>query len=295
MPETNSSSRKIDPSIVAALIGVVGTIVVTLITLNAQRNSIPTPASPVVVEITSTSAPTPLPTDTVPPGADTSTPAPTDTPAPTSTSTDTPIPILAAGDDWKAGCVSTVWQAYPSSTQPGDKDGCLFTPFNRFFTTNDGLAFIYDDTVSTAEIYGIFTKLPSSGTAGLNMTLDTSIALVNGDILIGVFSAPDVNSDGALITIPQTNSPDRAKITFRDMPGFKDFSQSSGPVASLNGTYSILFDFNGGEVEAYVQQKQINLGSIPVVSAEKWLFIGYRVLLGWNQLKAEFSDLTITR
>ena len=282
----DKSSRRIDPSIIAALIGVIGTIIVTLITVNAGKEPKPTQAPSVVV--TSTFQPTEvIPTDTVPPGADTSTPAPTDTAVP---ATNTPI-ILAAGEDWKVGCISTVWQAYPGYPQPDSSNGCLVTPFNQFYTTGGNLAFIFNSSVGTAEVYGIFTQLPSSGSAELDITLDT---ISNGDILVGVFASPDINSSGGVVLFPATNTPRKDKILLKTMPGFIDFAQSSGPVDALTGYYNIKLSFDPGEVKVTAQSNQINLGSIPVVSANKWLFVGYRALIGGNQLKASFGNLTIT-
>ena len=65
----STNKRSIDPAIIAALIGVTGTICVTIITLYANR-IVPPPQSQT----------TPLPTWTTPPPATiTDTPAPTDT------------------------------------------------------------------------------------------------------------------------------------------------------------------------------------------------------------------------
>ena len=84
-----AEKKGISPEIVAALIGVAGTIAVAVL-FNNQSQSSPDPAVSTPIVITATFAPTAVPTDTVLPGEPTSTPAPTDTPAPTATNTATP-------------------------------------------------------------------------------------------------------------------------------------------------------------------------------------------------------------
>src|SRR5574341_1576519 len=137
-----SESRKtrIDPAIIAALIGVCGTVTVTVISLLAPRltpQPTPFPTAPVVFTSTSTTVPTPGPTDTVPPGEPTSTPAP-DTPTPLPTATLPPV-----GMDWINGCISALWKPYPTSIQPNQVNGCLVQPVDKFYTGNGRLAFTY--------------------------------------------------------------------------------------------------------------------------------------------------------
>src|SRR5258705_11367224 len=103
-----SSSRRIDPSIIAALIGVIGTIIVTLITVNANKQpAAPTAVPTPIVISTNTSVPSPVPTDTAAPGEPTSTPLP---PTDTLTPTFTTVPPIPIGQDWGAGCISTLWR-----------------------------------------------------------------------------------------------------------------------------------------------------------------------------------------
>src|SRR5262245_29036329 len=101
----SNNKRSIDPAIIAALIGVMGTICVTVITLYANRfaplpqpqpTAFPTWTTPPTATITDT----PVPTDTVPAGEPSSTPAP-DTPTPEPSFTPAPPAI---GSDWANGC-----------------------------------------------------------------------------------------------------------------------------------------------------------------------------------------------
>src|SRR5215211_7642847 len=128
-----STNRRIDPAIIAALIGVMGTVCVTLITLYINYFGPPINPSPqptVPVQPTWTTAPaatianTPVPTDTVPAGDPTSTPVP-DTPTPEPSFTPAPPAI---GADWVNGCISVLWRPYPELAQPALGNGCLSQP-----------------------------------------------------------------------------------------------------------------------------------------------------------------------
>jgi len=291
---TNNSSRKIDPTIIAALIGVCGTITVTLITLFASNlNRQPTLPSPTALvafteTATATLTATAVPTDTVPPGEPTSTPAPaTDTPLPTFT----PIPPVPLGQDWGIGCISSLWVVYPP-TQTSTENGCLVPPVDKFYVSSGKLAFTYAESVASAEVHGLFAKLPTSGRLSLNMDLDE---VSNGEIWVGVLGAPDVNSNGAMLVIPEGNNLDNTKMFLKAMPGQRLFSQSSKPIESNSGVYDLFFEFDSGEVSVRVQNGQVELGTISALSAERWLFIGYQAFNGPNRLKAEFFNLVIVQ
>jgi len=283
--------RNIDPNVViVAVIGLVGTIVAALIGVYGTRGSTPQPTAvpPTAVFYTNTVPPSPVATDTVPVGEATSTPEPpTSTPEPLPTAT-----VIPVGSDWLQNCISTDWVTYPSSIQVGSDDkGCLIQPVDKFYTTTGRLAFSYDGRVSSAEIYGMFTKLPSDGTASIDVQLTT---VTNGDVLMGVFESPDVNSNGAMIVIPASNNVDKKQnMILKTMPGQRTFAQTGDNLSADPPIYNVFFDFNGGGIDVKVIKGQINLGSITVVSGEKWLFLGYQVLNGTNTIQAEFLNLNI--
>ena len=147
-----STNRRIDPAIIAALIGVMGTVCVTVITLLAN-NFVSRPPSqatdPVqpptwTVPPPSTDTNTPAPTDTVPPGDPTSTPVPdTQTPEPTFT----PVPP-AIGADWVNNCISVLWRPYPDMVLPTAGNGCYAgqinfpEPVNTLYTEDLSLKFL---------------------------------------------------------------------------------------------------------------------------------------------------------
>jgi len=292
---TKDSSDGSRTQIIVGLLGFLGVVITAILTIYApiiqdsirQKNQQPT-LPPMVITATFEPTFTPVPTDTAAPGAPTSTPAPaTDTPLPSPTN----IPPLAVGDDWPANCISALWTVYPPAEVVAS-NGCLNQPVDKFYTTNGHLAFLYSGSVPSAEIHGIFTKLPNSGKLSLNFSLGQ---VENGEILVGVLGAPNVDSNGALLVIPATNNFDKAKMLVKSMPGQNLFAQSSGPVDSASGVFDVLFEFDSGEVTTTLRSGQINLGSVQALASERWLFIGYQLFNGGNQLKAEFFNLKIVQ
>jgi len=283
--------RNLDPNVViVAVIGLVGTIVAALIGVYGNRGSTPQPTAvpPTAVFYTNTVPPSPVPTDTVRAGDPTSTPEPpTPTPEPLPTAT-----IIPVGVDWLQNCISTDWVPYPSSTDVGSDDkGCLIQPVGKFYTTTGRLAFSYDDRVSSAQMFGMFTKLPAEGTASLDVQLTN---VTNGDVVMGVFESPDVNSNGAIIVIPASNNVTKKQnMILKTMPGQRTFAQTGDSLTADPPIYNVVFDFNSGSIDIKVIKDQINLGSLTVVSGEKWLFLGYQVLNGTNTIQAEFLNLNI--
>lgn len=274
-------------SFLGVLLGILASIFTPIIQERLRATTVPT-QTPLVTIASPTDTHTPAPTDTVQPGEPTSTPAPTDTPVPTATFTATPIPI---GQDWSQGCISLLWVVYPPAKVAAN-NGCLTSGVDTFYTTNGHLAFLYSGSSQSAEIHGLFAKLPNSGQLALNMNLGV---VSNGEVLVGVFGAPDVSSKGALLVVPATNNPDKTKMFLKSMPGQKLFAQSSGPVNSSSGTYDLYFNYDSGEITVKLSSGQVNLGTVPALATERWLFIGYQVFTGGNNLKAEFFNLVIVK
>jgi len=287
---SESPKPRIDPSIIAALIGVVGTIIVTFITLrvNQPRALESTPIPPAAVFFTETIAPSPNPTDTVEVGDPSSTPEP-----PTSTPEPIPTPtVIPAGADWTQNCISSVWRPFPTDIVASrDDKGCLIQLVDRFYTSSGRLGFTFDERVTGATMYGLFTQLPTDGTASIRFHLNQ---ITTGEVMIGVFAQPDVTSKGALLVMPSNNNVKNQRMLLKTMPGQETFSQTSGPLHSDTATYDATFSFTGGTVEGKLSNNQVDLESVPVLSAEKWLFVGYQVLNGTNRIQAEFFDLVIT-
>lgn len=283
------TARRLDPTITAALIGVVGTIIVTMITVFGNRPPAaqPTPVPPTAVVFTETVMPTAEPTHTVPAGDPTSTPEPaTATPEPIPTATLIPI-----GADWSENCISSLWMPFPSSIAANSDDGgCLFQPVDKFYTTTGKLAFSYDDRSSGSQIYGMFARLPPDGTARVDLRLTT---VSRGEVLVGVFASPDVNSDGVLVVVPDSNDvTQRQQFIMKTMPGQRRFA-TSAELSADPPVYDVLFDYTGGSISVRLFKDQVELGTVPVLSGEKWLFLGYQTFNGNNTLQAAFENLVI--
>ncbi len=287
-----SEKKGIDPSIWAALIGVVGTIVVTLITVNANKPT-PTPTIPPttpVVAFTDTVTSTPKPTDTVPVGAPTSTPAPTDTPAPTATFTATAVPPVPIGEDWSKGCISGLWQPYTSAGPVSGvvKDGCYSQPVNGFYAGNGAMTFLYEARLSSAQVIGMFAPLPATSTS---VSVQVSLRdLTSSDIWIGLFSDASVDAQGLLMTIPTGKVDSRPFIAWQ-MPGLNKITSTA--FLSQGSGYGVRFEYNAGSARAVVLPNVFATNTYSVPSAQKWLFIGYRATNGNNRIDASFFNLVI--
>ncbi len=287
-----TEKKGIDPSIWAALIGVAGTIIVTIISINANKPT-PTPTAPPttpVVVFTDTAVPTHLPTDTAAPGQPTSTPAPTDTPAPTATFTATTVPPVPIGEDWAEGCISALWQPY-NSTGPVNgvvKDGCYSQPLNGFFASNGALTFLYDARLSSSQVIGMFAPLPATSTS---VSVKVNLRdLTSSDIWIGLFSDASIDSQGLLMTIPTGKVDSRPFIAWQ-MPGLNKITSTA--FLNQGSGYGVRFEFNAGTARAVVLPNVFATNTYSVPSAQKWLFVGFRATNGNNRIDGSFFDVVI--
>ena len=297
-----STNKRIDPAIIAAVIGVMGTVCVTVITLLANNfvtRPQPQATDPVqpptwTVPPTSTITNTPAPTDTVPPGDPTSTPVPdTQTPEPTFT----PVPP-AIGADWVNECISVLWRPYPEFVQPSLGNGCLAQPIlfpeqvNLFFAEADSLKFQVNRTFETSQVYGLFAPLPANGT----VRIDTFLRRVQGgSIWIGVFAEPNMTSQGLVAALPegenvrnrplvQMKLPEQVEI--QRMESFPDDPTQDPP------RYTIVFELSNGEVRIQ-KLGETEFSPVALNAAQPWLFVGYQVAPGNTRIEAEFSQLLV--
>ena len=290
-----STKRGIDSTIIASLIGLAGTVCVAVITILATRQppQLPLPSSTATstapfVDSTSTATATAtgLPFETI--TAETPSLTPSVTPGFT---TDTPNPPPAAGQDWPLNCISAVWQPYPSVSQVNIVNDCHIQPLDKFYTTAGRLGLSYSGRVETPEVHGLFTRLPPNGSVRLNIFLQQ---VEGGEIFVGIFGAPDFNSNGVFIVAPTGVNVQKQRILVRTMPGQGLFAQTTDPIEANPPIYDFLFEFDSGVVRIKTRSDQIDFGSVSLLTPEKWLFIGYQLLDGTNQLQTEFYNLTIT-
>lgn len=302
---TTNNKKGIDPAIIAAIIGVMGTLCVTVVSLYANRilpDTSPQPSLQPTLEVptwtvmpTATNTDTPVPTSTVPAGDPTSTPAPaTPTPEPTFT----PVPP-AIGSDWPNGCISVLWRPYPDIGQPSMGNGCLSQPIlfpdqvNLFFLTENGtLKFQVNRKYEGPQVYGLFAPVPANGI----VRIDTSLIRVQeGEIWMGVFAEPNIASQGLVAVIPPGDNTRNKELVQKKMPEqveihrletFADDPTQDPP------RYSIVFELSNGEVKIQ-KLRDTEFAPVPLGSAQPWLFVGYQVANGSNRLEGEFLNLLV--
>ena len=286
---TERNRARIDPTIIAALIGVCGTVAVALISIVAPRlvpDATPVPTLTSVVIFTPTITNTPVPTDTVPAGDPTSTPAPdTPTPEPTFTlAAPTPPPI---GADWINGCISALWKPWPTTIQTTENNGCLSEPVNLFFAADGRLTFLANGRFEDTQVYGMFAPIPANGTVSIKAFLRN---LQDGEIWMGVFAEPTIESQGMIIVIPPGNVKERLLVQ-KTMPGQVEL-QSTQSFLQDPPIYDVVFDVSNGAVSTVILRDTV-FNSLPVNSAQPWLFVGYQVKRGNNRIDAEFIELVV--
>ena len=295
-----STNKRIDPAIIAAIIGVMGTVCVTLITLYAT-NFAPRPGQPTVpvqptwtVAPTSTIANTPEPTTTVPVGDPTSTPAP-DTPTPEPSPTPAPPPI---GADWVNDCISARWRTYPDIGQPVADNGCFAgqinfpEPLNTMFVLDDRLKFRVERSFDSPQVFGLFAPLPASGTVRVDTYLRR---LQDGEIWIGVFAEPHTTAQGLVAAIPPGENMRNRALIQRKMPEQVEIHRLETFSKDPNQDpprYSVVFEFNNGEVRIQ-NLDDTEFNTIVLGSAQHWLFVGYQVTSGNTRIDAEFLNLLV--
>ncbi|MBL8097864.1 MAG: hypothetical protein JNK81_01705 [Anaerolineales bacterium] len=262
--------------------------IIALIILFASNSSsiLNGTASSVTETPTITSTSSPIPTDTVPPGAPTSTPIP-----PTDTPTFTPSPIspVPLGEDWIKGCISSVWRGYPSTVQTVERgDGCLQEPVHVFSAEFGDLDFLYHRTGrGESETYGLFAPLPESGTVTFTIRLRD---LTNVDLLMGIFSQPDINSQGLLMIM--LNGGVQKNVFIQKDPSNYVTIQGTKALDQGNG-YSISFRFDNLSVISIVNPNVFVTNSVSVPSSQKWLFLGYKGLRDAYRIDGTFLNFEL--
>lgn len=284
----SGEKKSMDSAVLAAIITVAGGIIVTLITTFANRPS-PQPPVPTVVSTwtnvpTATITNTPVPTDTVPAGEPTSTPAP---PTATIAPSDTPAPP-ALGEDWANGCISALWQIVPAGAQTQQENGCLQQPVGDFTASNGRFSFLVNRKFSSAQANGMFAPLSGEGTVSLKVHLDI---LDKGEIWIGLFAEPSIDSQGVIMVIPAGDVQKRLFV-MKTMPGQSKAAQTQ-QFNQNSAVYDVKFTYNVGTVAVSAMNNGVVFNAVPVPSGKKWLFIGYQAANGVNGVGASFFDLVL--
>jgi len=268
------------------LLTVLATIFGPIIQENLRQRNLPTQTPIVIIESPTQAAV--IPTDTVPAGDPTSTPAPaTDTPVPTFTT----VPPVAIGQDWAAGCISSLWKPYPADITTVDKgNGCWQEPIYKFSADAGSLYMVSQrDERGPLEVYGLFAPLPESGEVTFTVRLKK---LDDVDFVMGIFTQPDVSQDGLLLSIPYGNNMKRLNILQKDNITAYNTQQSTATLDQGNG-FSITFAFSEATVTGTVNPFVFVTNPFPLPSAQKWLFLGYRTREGAYGVDVEILGLKL--
>ncbi|NOH01466.1 MAG: hypothetical protein HND47_05560 [Chloroflexi bacterium] len=296
-PSSNSSKKGTHPErpkrpvpIVVAWIGFFATILAALITVFGDQIH-PDPNSQLLSATippntgTMTLMPSPTPTNTITPVKPTLTVSPaTDTSAPSAT----PVPPVHVGEDWLAGCISTLWEAYPSTISLIERgDGCWKEPVHTFSAEHGDLDFLSERASGPAEIYGLFAPLPESGTVSFTVRLRD---LDKADLWMGVFAEPDVASQGLLMIIP--NGDVQRRVILQKDPHTYETLQGTVALYQGNG-FSISFIFETLYAQSRVNPSVFMTNQVPIPTTQKWLFLGYKGLKGAYRIEGTFLNFEL--
>ena len=277
--------KGMNPTILAALIGVIGTIIVALIQFYANRQTtLPTPTS-TLIALTATATNTVVITDTAALNTPTLTPIPsTDTPLPTPTG----VPPIPIGSDWTDGCISTLWRPYPAEITTSERgDGCWNEPVYVFYAENGDLDVLAEGRNEEIKIYGLFVRLPESGRVNVTVRLNE---LTNVDVWLGIFAEQDVTSQGLLMTIPNGNVLKRV-IVQKDPRTNETITDTS--LLEQGTGFSFSFTFNANSARSILNPSVFFTESVSIPSSQKWLFLGYKSLLGYYRIEGRFLEFEL--
>lgn len=218
----------------------------------------------------------------------------------TSTSTITPttspnsneiinVPVVPLVKDWREGCISKLWLTYPSTIQAQDKgNGCWQEPIHAFSAENGELDFLYERQKGAEEIYGLFAPLPIER-GSLNLTIRLR-DLSNADLLIGIFSQPEVKSPGLMMMMLNGGVESNVFIqkdtkTYETILGSQKIFQGTG--------YSITFEFDDLSVRSVINPSVFFIDPFSLPSSQKYLFLGYKGLRGYYRIEGTFLNFDL--
>jgi hypothetical protein len=237
---------------------------------------------------TATDTPFPTATATATPTS-TWTPAPTDTPTSIPTPTVTLVPPKPLGEDWLAGCISTLWQPYPPDTHVSARgDGCWKEPVFVFRAEYGDLDFLADGSKNApVEVHGLFTLLPETGRVTFNIQLKD---LKNADLWMGIFPENDIESAGLLMIIPAGDVKKRVFVQ-KDSREYETITSTS--LLEQGNGYSISFTFTENSAKSIINPSIFFTNSFSIPSSQKWLFLGYKDLLGVSRIQGRFFNFQL--
>jgi hypothetical protein len=141
----------------------------------------------------------------------------------------------------------------------------------------------YGDT----EVHGLFAPLPASGTVNISAFLRS---LQNGEIWMGVFAEPKIESQGMIVVIPAGDVKNRPLVQ-KTMPGQTEI-QRTASFSQNPPVYDVQFEIANGAVTTKILRDTV-FNAVPVGTGQQWLFVGYQVKKNNNRIDAEFLNLFV--
>ena len=166
-------------------------------------------------------------------------------------------------------------------------DGCWNEPLHVFLAEHGDLDFLAQRKNAPVEIYGLFAPLPPSGKVTVSIRVRE---LSNVDLWMGVFAEADVRSEGLLMIIPAGNVEKRPFV--QKNPSDYETMASTSLLEQHNG-YSISFRFTENSVSSTVNPGVFGTTPVPITSAKKWLFLGYRGSRGTYRIDGTFLNFKL--
>lgn len=196
--------------------------------------------------------------------------ASTQTAIPTPATITSPISPVNAGGDWKENCISTTfWQPYIYNQNIYTKDKC-FNLVEWGLAANKGdLTLIKNEFfISSAEDYGIITKIKSTGILKVSVQ---AYKLENSEIWIGILSDNSLRSKGFLLTIQEDDN-----IDIRPLPSGSEIINNM-QLKYAGGEYNIIINLENAKFSSTIDQQKI-ITDWPLEFSPGYLFLGYRSL-----------------
>jgi hypothetical protein len=301
MARTTALSKRgktVDPTIEAARLTVMGTILVALIsspilTKIAETALATVPAAQAAPQVSPT---LPAPTAIVPAAQPQPTASlPVELPQPEATLVVMPVEAvasqpaipLAAGEDWQTCVDADLWQAYPPvpvDAQAG-RDNCLAVLENGIYADRGDLRF-YNAGRVDYDLYGIST--PISGDAVVDFTV----------------AIDELKSNQVWVGFTENANPwDRAWFLVFKPGGYIDIREVTGTspspvlrnyiVPAENNVYHVHIELVGNRPTVFVNEIRLMPNGV-VRFAERNLFLGYMIMAGPEiAISAGISDLAI--
>jgi hypothetical protein len=270
MPKEQS---KLDPSIVAALIGLAGVVITALISSPLLMTWLQRAPAP---------SPTAQTTSLTPPARATETVA-----------AFTPLPTLAPGEDFQNECIASgTWQLYPAGTFTPDAQGCWELSSWGMSAQPKGLVLLLTSPQSD-QTHALATHLGKKVEVGFTLQIDSLSTAFDqvGNLAVGVVPESDPSPSKGLFLLWQVESSQQnAPIYLKIRDQGTESSVGNNTKYRAGEPHRLTFRLEDISLNILLDNDQI-AGPFNV-PATRSFWIGYTVPSGGN-LSAVVSNLSI--